>query len=176
MEAEHLRAIDERQIVDVSLETSEVFNSWNIVSARLTEHVAIFQYVWCVELLESAEEAYSVPVVCHSSSVVDVSCHVEQGVPRDLFLLIKEHEQVGHGRFQIRVIELVSNVPPERAKLSPFLDNCMEEAQSEEQSLPLFRLLRAFEVLFRDILEALLQIGFQSSWRFGRQLDSILKN
>ena len=51
----------------------------------------------------------------------------------------------------VAVIELVPDVPPKRAELSPLLDNRVEEGDRKEEAVPRHQLLTMGEFLSREL-------------------------
>lgn len=56
------------------------------------------------------------------------------------FVLSPSYQQLCHAYPEIGLVEFVRDVPAERAKLSPFLDQPVKEAETKEKFLPIFRL------------------------------------
>ncbi len=59
-----------------------------IVDLAAAELVAVVEDALIVEDLEDGEQTASVIVVCNAPAVVDLSCDVVHGVPRDHVLLV----------------------------------------------------------------------------------------
>lgn len=60
---------------------------------------------------------------------------------------IHEHVQLSDTYAKIRLIELVRNVPSQRAELSTFLNQTMEETKTEQHLLELLLKKRKEEIL-----------------------------
>ena len=73
--------------------------------------------------LEHGQETDTVPVVSDSTPVVDLSNHIPDGLPVDLFTyVVQEDLQRSKWHLQVWVIELVSYVEPEWTVLASLLD------------------------------------------------------
>lgn len=78
-------------------------------------------------------------------------------------MLLQQHAQHFDGRLQIRVIELVRDVPAERAELTPLLDHTVEEREAEQQLLPRLAVgARVKMVLVQDEFPRTLQVSTKS--------------
>ncbi len=94
-------------------------------------------------------------------------------------VLIEEHVQLHGADSEIRLVELVGNIPSERAELAPFLDQSVEETQSEEHLLEMHRLfISGEEVVVADRIRQVgsVDVQFQASRRLVRHFDSVLQN
>lgn len=56
--------------------------------------------------------------------------------PTDLAVLIQKYRQLLDRDPEISLVKLVRNVPADRSELSPFLDKCVKETESEQHPLP----------------------------------------
>ena len=128
------------------------------------------------EFGESTDEANAIVIVSYTASIVDVASDVEQCVPWYLILGVQEQFEHGIRCFEIRIVELVANVPPEWPELSPFLDNGVEECEGEEKLSPDLWLQAVFKVLLRKVAIASLEVGSHSSRWLGCQLHRVLEN
>jgi hypothetical protein len=107
-----------------------------------------------------------------------VSRHVEHGVPwRYIFLHRQKHAQRGRCDGQIRIVKFVANVEAKRAELTSLLYDGVEEAEGEDQFVPVLVLALALlkEVLV-EVHEGLLQVGLESSGGFEGEFAAILEN
>ena len=50
-------------------------------------------------------------------------------------VLVDEHVELAHGDAQVRLVELVRDVPADGAERAPLLDHSVEEAQAVQQLL-----------------------------------------
>ena len=55
------------------------------------------------------------------------------GVVVDVFILVEEHVNLAHADGKIRVIELVRNIPAQRAELTPLLHQRVEKAHTKQK-------------------------------------------
>jgi hypothetical protein len=106
-----------------------------------------------VVLFENGEQTDSIPVIGDSTSVIDMSSHVEHGVPGDALVSgVQEHFQGGVGDAQVGVIELVSNIKSEWTEFTSFLDDGVEESQTEDELVPfLVSGIYLFEEVFIEV-------------------------
>lgn len=66
-----------------------------------------------VVLFKDGEKANPIPVVAHSTSVVDVAGHVEHGIPGHTVIFnAQEHFECLVGDTEIRIVELITDVEP----------------------------------------------------------------
>jgi hypothetical protein len=147
MESKHLRAILNRQSFNVVSVRLHVSKGGCVVITAIRVGVAILQVLKAVVLLECYQQTATIIVVSDTTTVVDMSGHIDKGLPWDLVLLVKEKLQHDERCFHIRIIELVENVPTKGTELTSFLDNSVEEGQTEDKLAPLFCLLAIVEVL-----------------------------
>lgn len=68
---------------------------------------------------------------------------VRQRIERQVVVIVEKHLHLPHADAQVALVELVWNVPAQRPKLAPLLDDGVEKAQREEQLLPPRRRLAA---------------------------------
>ena len=73
------------------------------------------------------------------------------------FILIKQHVDLAYTYTQVRVIELVRNVPAQRRKFAPLLNHRMEETQTKQKFPKWLFLIAAIEEL--GIAERIDEVG-----------------
>ena len=83
---------------------SKVF-CWTQCIVRVITHVAI------KVILQQSNNQPSVFVVCDSTSIVTLSCQILKGREGYFIILIQEHLQLHHRDTQVRLVELIRNVP-----------------------------------------------------------------
>lgn len=131
-------------------------------------------------VVEEGGDESSILIICDSASVVTFSRQILQSSKGYFGPLIQEHFELSNRDSQIRLIELVPDVPPERAILPSFLDDSMEECQGVNQSLKVRWL---YDIPFEELLVGdgvsqvrTCQIGLQSFWGLVGHLHSVLEN
>jgi len=138
--------------------------------------VIISQQVVRVELVENAHQTSAIPVIGHTSSVVDLTGHILKCLPRNLVLLLQEHLEHLQRNGEIAIVELVSDVPPKRSELATLLQNRVEERQAKQQLLPWPFLGMAVPHTVRNGCKRSRQIGTQTTGRLVRKLDTVLQH
>ena len=88
-----------------------------------------------IEIGQYAFEQSPVPIVGDPASVVALSRQVGHRFERRLVVGVDEYLQLSHADAEIRIVESVGDVPSQRSELSSFLDECVEEAETEDQAL-----------------------------------------
>ena len=73
-----------------------------------------------------------VPVVRDAAAVVDVPVDVLERRPWDHLLLVEEHAQRLNGHLEVGGVEVVPDVPAERAELAPLLHGGVEEGGTKD--------------------------------------------
>mmetsp|Transcript_36239 Transcript_36239/g.69498 ORF Transcript_36239/g.69498 Transcript_36239/m.69498 type:complete len:386 (-) Transcript_36239:739-1896(-) len=121
--------------------------------------------------------------VRHAPAVVALAHQVHQRLERDGQVgrgeLVQEHLQLPQRNLEVRVRELVGDVPPEGAKLDALLHQGVEEGQSKQQLLPLRRPLAPVEklrVAHRVVEVALKDVGAHAHGRLVGHLDPVLQH
>ena len=109
-----------------------------------------------VEDGEEGDEKSAVPVVRDSSPVVALASQVRQCVQGEVLVFVQEHLQQGvgaetgpmvgvsgytdlllfHADPQVRLVELVGDVPAQGSELPPLLHHGVEEAEPKEELPP----------------------------------------
>ena len=102
------------------------------VDAVGREDVAGLDALCRVRVGEQRRHAHAVLVVGDAAAVVGLSRAVAQRSEGDVVVRLEEEPQLAHGDAQVGRVELVRNVPAERAELASLLDNGVEEGQAEE--------------------------------------------
>ena len=94
----------------------------------------------------------TIKIIGNSSSVLHIADHIRYGSPLDLGVVGVAHGHVVfdvyQGGIQVRGVELVRDAESERAILSPFLDNRVQEANCVHNVAPL---IVRFD-LFKEVL------------------------
>ena len=90
-----------------------------------------------VKVFENCAERSSVHLISHSSSVVALACKVLECLERNFCEILDHQVQLSHRDPKVRVIEIVSLIPTERAVSLPFANNGVEEGETLEQREPL---------------------------------------
>ena len=98
-----------------------------MVLLRVRVEVVVIEVLRAVVLLESRDQASSILVVRDTTTIVDDASHIDESFPRDLILFVQEDLEHRERGLQIRVIELISDVPAERSELSSLLEDGVEE-------------------------------------------------
>mmetsp|Transcript_59663 Transcript_59663/g.172817 ORF Transcript_59663/g.172817 Transcript_59663/m.172817 type:complete len:207 (+) Transcript_59663:880-1500(+) len=144
MHAENLRRLIEREARD---ELPEAFDRRHIAVRRTLvlaaggERVLRVQDLGCDVLFQYREQANAVLVVGDAPAIVDVPDDEEEGVPWDASIQLQHVVCDGGRSLQVRVVELVPDVPAKGAEFAALLDNGVEKLKAELDPSPL-RLLR----------------------------------
>mmetsp|Transcript_22137 Transcript_22137/g.48342 ORF Transcript_22137/g.48342 Transcript_22137/m.48342 type:complete len:214 (+) Transcript_22137:1762-2403(+) len=113
------------------------------------------------------------------ASVVALPCRVAERVIRDLGVLVQEHLELPHADAQVILVELIRNVPANRAELAPLLHDGVEEGQAEQQLAELLVLHAALKELgVADGVRGVgaQQTGTQALGRLVCHLDTVLED
>lgn len=106
-----------------------------------------------------------------------MACDIDQSSPWDiLLLLIQEDFKHSVRCLQIRVVELVSDVPTKGSELSSLLDDGVEEGASKVQLLEFGRLLAILDLLCCRFSKISLQIGLDSTRWLSCQFNTVLND
>jgi hypothetical protein len=90
--------------------------------------------------------------------------------------VIEEHHELSLRDRQIRVTELVGNVPSERSELSSLEDQSVEEAKTPHESFISLRLVAGLELVGIHTKVRSVDVVLQSLRRLDCCLDTILKD
>lgn len=83
---------------------------WGKVVTTRRELVFVVIYDGGVEeVREDGEETAAVPVVCNSTSIITLSCHIADRLKRDVVILIQVHLQEGTGEHIIHINIKIGN-------------------------------------------------------------------
>lgn len=101
----------------------------------------LFVEVWvkeprAVAVFQEGDQKSPVVVIGDPPAIVDEARHEDHRVERDLFGFENEIPQHFDARVDIRVVELVGDVPAQGAKLPALLNDRMEEAEANQEGLP----------------------------------------
>ena len=170
-----------RQLLDVVNIPIKVGELRREVDARGRELVVVVLVdFFAVEGLEDDFHQSSVLVVCDSSSVVTLSSQVVQGVKRNLlWVFVDEDDQLTSTDSEVRLVELILNVPSKRSKQSSLLDECMEETETEQELAEYLGMTTRFKpCLVTDWVGCVRtkQVCLQAHWRLIRHLNTILQD
>ena len=67
---------------------------------------------------------------------ISIQGHKKKEMTSTHIIVIQEHLELSHTNTQVGLIEFIRNIPAKRTKLSPFLYNTVEEAESKEKFSP----------------------------------------
>ena len=91
MHSEDLRLVLVRQLVDVTTDLDDFLMGDHVVDAALRELVIRNGHdVVVLKDVEDAQEQVSVEVIRHVASIIDLTSHVFERLPRDLIVLNQE--------------------------------------------------------------------------------------
>mmetsp|Transcript_46775 Transcript_46775/g.83841 ORF Transcript_46775/g.83841 Transcript_46775/m.83841 type:complete len:345 (+) Transcript_46775:834-1868(+) len=133
MHAEDLGVVMDGQVPDVILVGIQGTQLGDLVDATVGHAEFICQHFLPEEVSEDGHHCPAVPGVCDTAAVHNLPDHVLQRLPRDLWLLIKEHEQPLEGHRQVDIPKVILDVPAKRAKLLALRDDGVEEAGPKQQ-------------------------------------------
>jgi hypothetical protein len=112
METKDIGTVVHRECLDVVTECLEVaLAGRHLVVTLKIKLVSRLQHTWIVKFCQHGLDAPLVKKVSDTSTVTIHSSHVLESVVRDEGLLDQEHFEEEESRLQIRVVELVWNVP-----------------------------------------------------------------
>jgi hypothetical protein len=107
---------------------------WSVVDTRWRQLVIIiFKDLFAVDFSEDDLDEYSILSISYSSTVVTGPGQIVQGGEWYLvWIFIDEDKQLSHTDSQVGLVELILDVPSEWTELCSFLNECMEEAETEQ--------------------------------------------
>ena len=107
---------------------------WQLmIDFGLVEAVAFVYNDRTVEVFEYVHDATSVPVVCHTATIVNVTCRIFEHFVGRFRIFHQEHFQLTKTDSQVAVGELVRYVKAQRTELATLKCHAMEQAKREEQ-------------------------------------------
>lgn len=138
VQAKHLGGIVGRQTVDIIDESLQTLRARHLVA--LVELKGIGQQWFAEPHRGECGKQTLVKVIGHPTAVLDLTNHVDQGLPGDALLGIHLVQMVldelNAGR-EVSLVKLVGYVPAQWTELAPLLDDGVEEGHRIEQRGPL---------------------------------------
>lgn len=147
MKSKHLRRRIERQSFNIAHELRQFFDIWDVVSATLTEFVVVLENFWSYVSFQNGFYQPHVFVICNSAAIVDLCAKVVEDFEGNHVVLVQKHFQLSLADPQVFIGEFIGDIPTDRTKLSAVLNDCMEEAKTEQQLFIFLRLLAVVELL-----------------------------
>lgn len=178
MQSEDYRVVLVRQRLNRQPEILDGVAVWYEVCFAVAEAILLAEGIHSIVLLEDGQQTDAVPIVSDPPTVVDMAGHVYHRLPGDLlFIVVQEQPQSGNRYLQIALVEFIADIEAQRSKLSPFLDDSMEEAEAVEHLQPLLFLHGAtvYQLLV-EIGKRSLEVGFQSPWWLYSQFYAVLQD
>ncbi len=143
----------------------------NAVDLTGTEGILWVKYLRGDVPLHDGLDKSHILIICHPAPVVDLSSKIVQHLIGHILVFIQQHFQLPLADPQILIGKLIGNVPPNGAEFSPVLDDGMEEAEAEKQTLVLLR-FKAFRKLgLRDTGIGAKEVCPQSLWGLDGHFD-----
>ena len=115
--------------------------------------------------LDDGGDKPNVLVVGDPAAVVDLGAQEVEHLVGNLLVFVEEHLQLLLADHEVLVGEFVGDVPADRPELPPVLDDCMEEAEPEQQFLEFFWLFALVQLPLVEILVSPQQVVPQTLWR-----------
>eukprot|EP01136_Pigoraptor_vietnamica_P000134 Opistho-1_new@25059 len=175
VEAEHLGRVDEREFLDeLAVLVDRLLDGDDVA---LVEAEVVREHVVAEPRLRIRVEQALVKVVRDAAAVLDLADHVAHRVPRDALARVDLVEVVLHklhAREEVRLVELVGDVPAERAELAALLHRRVEERDRVEHRLPERQVVHVEHVL-RDPVVRALEARLDALRRLVRELDARLQ-
>jgi hypothetical protein len=102
----------------------------------VAETETILQDRFATKLMEKGEETSTIVLVSDPTTIIALSYQIAQGFEgHGITHVIDVDLELPTADTQVALCELVGDVPSQRAVLSSFLNQCVEEAETEEQPL-----------------------------------------
>jgi len=183
METEHTGVGEQRDLlnaVHVLLKGIVILHLVVVTSLREVELLVGVEDEISAEFFEVAHHYTSIEVVGDTATVHSFSDKVTQGFPRKLFIsvflgLVHVQGNEGEGNLEVRLVEVVLNVPANLSELLSLLDGSVEERQHVYQRAEL-RLIRLQEVFLSETRVDLSEIGTKTIWGLSDDLKGFLKD
>lgn len=181
MHAENFRILEVRKGLNVLRIILQSSIGRDIIYFWWWQYILFFiQHRLAVILFQNWQKTDSIPIVCNPTTIVNVSCHVEHGIPRNSIFSsdgMNEHAQCWIGNVNVWIVELVTNVKPKWSELSSFLNNGVEESQSKHQfMIVLVSVLAVLEEIVWKFGERFFHVCLDSPWRLQCEFVTILED
>mmetsp|Transcript_48475 Transcript_48475/g.115315 ORF Transcript_48475/g.115315 Transcript_48475/m.115315 type:complete len:364 (+) Transcript_48475:1022-2113(+) len=174
---ERLGRVEVRQLRDVVLVALQRAVVRNVVRGERGElEVLDGERLVAVPRLEVGVDQPPVPRVCHPPAVVRLADQVPDRLPRRVLVVVDVQHQHVLADVEVRVVEIVGDVPPEVLELPPLEQRRVEEAQLKHHLLILVRLRAPLELRFRELVVQAREVRLEPARRLRRHLQPALQD
>jgi len=108
---------------------------WYEVCSISSKLVIWLQHIGAIEIFKNEIDGEPVIWISYSATIVCFGNHVSESFPRNAVVMVQEHLKLSLGNGQIRVTELVRNIPAKRSELSSLQKDCVKEAKTPHERL-----------------------------------------
>lgn len=165
--------LDEFRIPLILLMRRGKVNTWG------GELVVVIKDVLTVEILKDGGQKTTILVVCDFTTIVALTSQILECIEGSLiWVLVEEDTELSDWDTKIVVVELVRDVPAERAELSSLLNNGVEESKTKDHLAEFSGLYAVIEEVLhvrnRIEQERTVQVSFKTFGRLVCHLNTVL--